>query len=87
VQFEIHRHASSPQKITGDCNANALLENDLADGTNRDGKNLSRTHLLTSFPTDPLKGTSLAIQDSDALKDPLQCSRAAAGHESARFLE
>lgn len=45
-------------------------KNDLADGyQSRDGKNLSRTHLLTSFPTDPLKSTSLAIQDSDALKD------------------
>lgn len=36
----------------------------------QDGKNLRRKDLLTSFLTDPLKGTSLARQDSDALKHP-----------------
>jgi len=55
---------------TEECNENALQENDLSDGhETRDGENLSRTDLLTSFPTDPLESTSLAIQDSDALKD------------------
>ena len=35
---------------------------------NPDGKESAETGLLTSFPTDPLEGTSVAIQDSDALK-------------------
>jgi hypothetical protein len=38
-------------------------------GTDESGRQKSAdTGLLTSFPTDPLESTSVAIQDSDALK-------------------
>src|SRR6185369_13087945 len=73
---------------TEECNANALRKNDLADGhESRDDKNLSRTDLLTSFPTDPLKSTSLAIQDSDALKDLRPAVAERGDTKWARFLE
>jgi len=53
----------------------------------QDGKNLRRKDLLTSFLTDPLKGTSLAIQDSDALKDLRPAVAERGDTKWARFLE
>jgi hypothetical protein len=52
-----------------------------------DGKNLRRKDLLTSFRTDPLKSTSLAIQDSDALKHGLSATPQRRDNERAWFLE